>query len=60
MYIVTHPDRSTTPIPDAKGYRIDKRTGTLTVWGKHFTTLAAYPRGAWLVVSETAPAYGQA
>ncbi|MFT8330293.1 hypothetical protein [Bifidobacterium psychraerophilum] len=40
MYTVTFTDGKTLQLPAARGYRIDKKTGTLTVWGKHFSTLS--------------------
>ncbi|AKV55089.1 hypothetical protein BACT_0504 [Bifidobacterium actinocoloniiforme DSM 22766] len=60
MYrLSTSPDQEPTPLPQAKGYRVDKKTGTLTVWGRHFRTIAAYPQGAWVAISQT-PDNGQA
>lgn len=53
MFIVTHPSQSTTQVPGAKGYRVDRKTGTLTLWGRHYKTVAAYPQGAWTAITQT-------
>ncbi|MFT8592440.1 MAG: hypothetical protein ABF747_02345 [Bifidobacterium sp.] len=55
MFIVMHSDSEPTILHDAKGYRVNKETGLLTVWGRHFQTIAAYPKGTWEYVSEKAP-----
>ncbi|GAA6122586.1 hypothetical protein BPY_06940 [Bifidobacterium psychraerophilum] len=59
MYTVTFTDGKTLQLPAARGYRIDKKTGTLTVWGKHFSTLCAYPKGYWASISQIAPEVDQ-
>ena len=53
MFIIAHPDQSTTQVPGAKGYRVDRKTGTLTLWGRHYKTIAAYPHGAWTAITQT-------
>lgn len=53
MFIVNHPNQPTTQLPRAKGYRIDRKTGTLTIWGPLFKTIAAYPQGSWSTISQT-------
>ena len=55
MFAVTTPTGQNTQYPDAKGFRVNKKTGLLTIWGKRFTTIAAYPKGAWEYISEQAP-----
>ena len=55
MFAVTPPTGDPIQLPDARGYRINRKIGLLTVWGKHYTTIAAYPKGAWEYVSEKAP-----
>ena len=53
MYTITHPNQTTTQVPGAKGYRVGKKTGTLTLWGRHYKTIAAYPQGAWTAITQT-------
>ncbi|WP_161522152.1 hypothetical protein [Bifidobacterium aemilianum] len=55
MYYVSHPNQAPTELPTAKGYRIDKKTGTLTLWGRHFRTIAAYPQNAWTAITQIPP-----
>ena len=55
MLAVTPPNGEHILLPEAKGYRVNKKTGLLTIWGRHYTTIAAYPKGAWQYVSEPAP-----
>jgi hypothetical protein len=55
MLAVTPPNGDPILLPEAKGYRINKKTGLLTIWGRHYTTIAAYPKGAWQYISEPAP-----
>jgi hypothetical protein len=52
MFAVTTPAGQNIQHPDAKGYRINKHSGLLTIWGKHYATIAAYPKGAWAYISE--------
>lgn len=55
MLAVTPPNGDPILLSEAKGYRVNKKTGILTVWGRHFQTIAAYPKGTWEYISEKAP-----
>lgn len=54
MFAVAKPDGSSDQFSNVEGYRVDKH-GTLTLWGKRYATVAAYPAGRWSYVSEAAP-----
>lgn len=59
-YLITMTDNTLQPF-QAKGYRINYKNGMLTLWGKRYETLAAYPCGIWLSITEDNPlSHGQA
>lgn len=46
MVTVTDSRGSLTAIPEAQGYRVDRK-GNLIVWGSKHKTLATYAPGSW-------------